>query len=270
MKVWAIGDVHGQSQMLNHLLKVINRQRGPEDVLVFLGDYIDRGPDSCGVLQLVAAELEDRPNHTVALWGNHEDMAFAAMCLPSPCGMSPDMAGRTWMSNGGKECQASFAAHSSNPAPDAVHTSSGDELMLECFAWLQPKLRLYYSPEGFPCETIFVHAGVPLGKSVEELAAMNPAEDLGMWATFTGPEALLWSRPQSMEKHDTSRLVVCGHTPQIGTYDNYRGFICIDTGAAFGGCLTAVELSNTGERAFWQVWPSGEMTRTESAIRWGV
>ena len=260
MKVWAIGDVHGQANLLNHLLKAINRQRGPEDVLVFLGDYIDRGPDSCGVLQLVAAELEDRPDLTVALWGNHEDMAFASLGLPSPCGLSRDMAGRTWMSNGGKECQASFAAHCSSP----------DELMLACFAWLQPRLRLYYKPEGFPCETIFVHAGVPLGKSVEELAAMKPSEDLGMWATFTGPEALLWSRPQPMDKRDTSRLVVCGHTPQIGTYDNYRGFICIDTGAALGGCLTAVELSNTGERAFWQVWPNGELTRTERAIRWGA
>jgi len=71
--VWAIGDIHGEAGMLNTLLNALPRAEG--DYTVFIGDYIDRGEDSAGAVARVLAEYDRAPDHTILLWGNHEDMA---------------------------------------------------------------------------------------------------------------------------------------------------------------------------------------------------
>lgn len=85
----AIGDIHGHRMALDGLLNIINVQES--DTIVFLGDYVDRGPDSAGVLQTVI-ELSDRCN-VIPLQGNHEEM-FLDAWKDSRCF-------ELWLKNGG-------------------------------------------------------------------------------------------------------------------------------------------------------------------------
>ena len=253
-KVWAIGDIHGYADLLQNLTTEIFKHFGPEDTLVFLGDYIDRGPDSAGVISQVKLFKENLGSQCIALWGNHEDMAAAALGLPSPCGFSQGMAAGTWRSNGGditlETCRQ-------------MH----DYDFAEAFADFIPLLDLFWrdtveTTAKAPGERIFVHAGVPLGKTPEGLAAQ--LEPDSAWA-MTGAESLLWARPQVAEMFDKSRLVVCGHTSSKVPVNNF-GFIRIDTGIYKGGPLTALELSEDGSRVFWQADQHGGVTRKPSAF----
>lgn len=88
---YAIPDIHGCNKTLKKLLKKLNLQK--EDKIIFLGDYIDRGPDSYGVLQTVS----NLPCETVLLMGNHEDMAIDY--FKQPCVDESHI----WRSNGGEE-----------------------------------------------------------------------------------------------------------------------------------------------------------------------
>lgn len=250
-KLFAIGDVHGKAKMLETLLGAIHQVRQPGDVLCFLGDYIDRGEDSRGVIDQVLFEALYSPNDTCALWGNHEDMAAAALGMHSPCNMHPDMAGRTWMSNGGKQTIESYKDHG-NEHGFASH-----------FEQLHPRLNIYCKPYEMGQDVVCVHAGVPGGEDAEALATMVPDNSR---ATITGPAALLWMRPQPSDRKDPARLVVCGHTPRINEVVNEKYFICIDTGAAYGGCLTALELGADGSRTFWHVSPELRITKRDGTL----
>src|SRR5580704_11284012 len=74
MRILAIGDIHGCSGALDVLLKAVQPQ--PDDLLITLGDYVDRGPDSAGVVQRLLQLRETR--RVVSLRGNHELMMLAA------------------------------------------------------------------------------------------------------------------------------------------------------------------------------------------------
>jgi hypothetical protein len=102
--VWAIGDVHGQRQMLETLLELL--PRAAHDITVFLGDYIDRGPDSAGVVRRALAEYDQAPERTVLLWGNHEDMAASHFGFAAPSGYQYDP--YDWFRNGGIAALESF------------------------------------------------------------------------------------------------------------------------------------------------------------------
>jgi len=92
----AVGDVHGHSAALRSLVEAISPR--PTDTMVFLGDLIDRGPDSKGVIDLVLA-LEKQCT-VVPLMGNHEEMLLGA--IDSPSGLD------FWMKFGGKEALQSY------------------------------------------------------------------------------------------------------------------------------------------------------------------
>jgi len=101
----AIGDVHG---CLDGLLGIIDQvEPAGDDTLVMLGDCIDRGPDSRGVLDLLL-ELEDRCQ-LVTILGNHEEMLLAAVDRPGTTGM--------WLECGGRETLASYGNHSAGELP---------------------------------------------------------------------------------------------------------------------------------------------------------
>ena len=95
MRTIAIGDIHGCSKALDGLLQILDPQ--PADCLVFLGDYVDRGPDSRGVIDMLL-ELEGRCK-TVFLRGNHEIM-FSGVLR----GLEPTL----WMQNGGSQTLTSY------------------------------------------------------------------------------------------------------------------------------------------------------------------
>ena len=82
MATYAIGDIHGNLAALNDLLAQLVPEIGPEDTLVFLGDYIDRGPDSRGCVERIVRLKQEAPFSVVTLLGNHEQWLLRTLNEP--------------------------------------------------------------------------------------------------------------------------------------------------------------------------------------------
>ncbi len=190
----AIGDIHG---MYNLLLDLLAQLPG-EGTLVFLGDFVDRGPDSKWVVTRLLALSQQRP--CIFLRGNHEAMMLDTM------DDKPE-AGDMWFNNGGVATIESYAFH----IPDEH---------MAFFRATQP----FFMTDDY----IFVHGGLVPGQQPEE----------------TAPEELWWMRePFLSSTYDWGKLVIHGHTPVMrGKPDVHANRINIDTGAVYGGPLTAVLL----------------------------
>lgn len=188
----AIGDIHGMVHVLDALLA-----RLPEDgTLIFLGDYIDRGPNSRAVIERLLDMETQRP--CIFLRGNHEAMALDALG-------DDREARRAWLANGGITTVESYQGPIT---PDHLD-------------FLRRTIPVYRAP-GF----IFVHAGLLPGLPPE---AMDP-------------KACWWIRdPFLSTDYRWDGLVIHGHTP-VPTPEARPNRINIDTGAVFGGALTALLL----------------------------
>ena len=198
---YAIGDVHGCRQKLRRLLSFCVRHRGERPArFVFVGDYIDRGPDSRGVVETLLGLQRDMPGQVVCLRGNHE----AAMLRALPWG---EEEGLLWIAMGGAKTLLSYGVK--QPA----------ELPARHLGWLEA-LPLSFD-DG---RRLFVHAGV------------NPLRPL----TRQRDSDLLWIRePFLSSERDFGRLIVHGHTPlEDGLPDWRPNRLNLDTGAVFGGPLT--------------------------------
>lgn len=215
--VWAIGDIHGQIGHLTALLDALPRQ--PGDITLFIGDYIDRGPDSAGVVRRVLAEYDAAPDDTILLWGNHEDMAAARFGIEAPSKLEYDP--YDWYRNGGIEAMQSFGYQQ----PELFAAPCPEDLLR-----LFSLLKVFWRPpvDRFPelSECIYVHAGV--------LPGITPERSSG--------EVMLWVREDFLDYTDASgRLVIHGHTP-FRSVRVMTDKIGIDTGAAYGGLLTCLQL----------------------------
>lgn len=205
-QIVAIGDVHGCAKTLKTLWK---RLEPYEDyVHLFVGDYIDRGPDSKEVIDFLLEVKQDRK--TVFLRGNHELMLLHSLKTGSS---------RNWMMNGGQSTLDSYGKNTSlSDIPDSH---------IDFFK----KTRLYYETEKY----FFVHAGIPPSMTVEEAKEDKSTHDYFYW----GREHLNAFEPP------WEKTVVFGHTPQPFPIQQSR-MIGIDTGCVYNrpglGKLTAVRL----------------------------
>ena len=222
--IYVIGDIHGQITMLHELLDMIrSRPLREEDELVFLGDYIDRGEDSRAVIETLM-ELRKEHENTVFLRGNHEQLMLDARDGPAPepseqpgyVMHSPAML--TWLQNGGVDTLLNYDV--------SDFSSWWDFIPMEHWQFIR-ETQLEHLSEKYH----FVHAGLlPPGKSWEG----------DFWDRHVDPR--LWIREPflSSRHHFDGRIVVFGHTPQRnGRPLISRNKIGLDTGAVFGGYLTA-------------------------------
>jgi serine/threonine protein phosphatase 1 len=196
---YAIGDVHGCLDKLVRILARCREHGGDRPRrLVFVGDYLDRGPDSRGVLETLM-NLQRKEPTVICLRGNHEAMMLAAAETDDD-----DM----WLFNGGGRTLRSYGITRALDMPPA-HLD-----------WVAA-LPLAFD-DG---RRLFVHAGV------------NPRIALDRQAE----EDLLWIRePFLSSRSDYGRFIVHGHTPlATGLPDLRANRLNIDTGAVFGGPLTA-------------------------------
>src|SRR5947208_17192861 len=93
MRTFVVGDIHGWADLLADLLVQLRAEATSGDSLVFIGDYVDRGPQSRDVVERVLAERERWPGIVVALKGNHEAMMLDAMAT----WREYDLAARDWI-----------------------------------------------------------------------------------------------------------------------------------------------------------------------------
>ena len=234
MAIYAIGDVHGCARTLDALLAAIaedvaahdGRPLAPSDTLVFVGDYVDRGPDSPGVLdRLLALEADaagpDGGPAVIVLRGNHDQMM-----LDYALGIGDT---ELWWANGGRATLDAYAAR-------------GDTRIPEAHIGLLKRTGLAYEPGGDAAGFVCVHAGLDPRRTVaDNLARPDPA-------------VVLWTRAHlNADLSLWERTVVCGHTPAPDPVSD-PALIRIDTGACFFdrpglGTLTAVRLP---ERQFVQ------------------
>lgn len=210
---YVIGDIHGRLDLMIRLIAKICRyhldnhtDRLPN--LVFVGDYVDRGPDSAGVLERIRRGF--RGFKMTCLKGNHEAMMLTCMATDDRD------AWMLWVSNGGVDTLKSFGFDKKEGRnPEAVRACVGDETIF----WLKA-LPLYHQVE----DIVFVHAGVLPGVSLNAQSERD----------------LLWiRRPFLNSDIDFGFGVVHGHTP-VKKPEVRSNRINIDTGAVYDGSLTAL------------------------------
>jgi len=226
-RVYAVGDVHGCAPLLDRLHTLIRedarRAQEKRKVVVYLGDYVDRGADSAGVID----RLLDDPLpgfETVCLRGNHE--AFMLRFLDD------SSVGALWMMNGGSATLASYGVTETRPG----RLPSGADGLRAAFREKLPAAHLRFL-EGLELmhregDYVFVHAGIrpgtPLDKQTED--------------------DLLWIREPFLDSPaDHGCVVVHGHTP-IDSPEMLFNRINVDTGAVWTGRLTAVVLHGKERR----------------------
>jgi serine/threonine protein phosphatase 1 len=199
--------------------------------LIFLGDYVDRGPDSAGVMDRVCTRLDRHPG-TVALKGNHEDLMLRFL-------RSGDLrACSLWLMNGG---EATLASYDLDPPADPMDPAEA----AACRARLEKALpeahrRLLETAPALSRQGdyVFVHAGLRPGVPLEDQRE----------------EELIWIRePFLTSAADFGFRVVHGHTPTVAP-DLHDNRIGLDTGAGKGGYLTAGLFWDT-EIAFLHAYP---------------
>lgn len=216
--LYAVGDIHGRRDKLDALIDALPLVAG--DRFVFLGDYVDRGPDSRGVVDRLLSLRERHP--CTFLLGNHESMFLDFLGWRG----RRYFGGDAFLANGGDRTLASYGYFESD-APDAKSFE------------LPPDHRDFYRAlqlhhrEG---DYLFVHAGIGLDQLQEN--------DLDYALRRTRTEDLLWNRTMADQPHRLGVTVVYGHTPgpDLKVRWNVPFSIGIDTGAVYGGALTALRL----------------------------
>jgi serine/threonine protein phosphatase 1 len=210
--IYAIGDIHGCLDPLKALLGRVTL--GDGDELVFLGDYIDRGPDSKGVVDYL---LENRKPNWRFLRGNHEQLLLEWLGAPGSASAA------TWLLNGGLQTLQSYV-----PKKDLDEVRGEGAYMLLQSAIGHAHVEFYNSLPLFydTPEAYFCHAGVDLSKPLADQTA----------------DDLLWIRRKFLQDpRPTPKLIVHGHTPVEKT-DTAKDRINLDTGCVYGGNLTALRL----------------------------
>jgi serine/threonine protein phosphatase 1 len=236
MRTYVIGDIHGCLDELRHLIDGLPLEVG--DRLVFLGDYIDRGPNSKGVVSYLLGLKEYGPAlDLVFLKGNHEDMLLSYLGL---LGNHGDM----FFYNGGRETLASYGLPSVQPTPNEAR-SAIPATHLDFYQSLID----YYAMGDILC----VHAGIDPHKPLEEQSTTE----------------VLWIRDEFIySEHALPYTVLFGHTPKKEVFFHLPYKVGLDTGLVYGNKLTCLE---TQENILYQIGRGKKkVQRTPISDKWAA
>jgi serine/threonine protein phosphatase 1 len=223
--IYAIGDIHGRLDLLDRLHRAIDKDKADNRLSrsaeIYLGDYIDRGPESAAVVTRLIARA--RQTQTIFLRGNHEqfllDFLAGADCLEA------------WRALGGIACLLSYGVK----VRHLTGRLSAPAVRQALTERLPPDHLRFYADTGRYCFTapyLFVHAGIRPGKKLEDQAI---------------PDLLGIRQPFLEFEGDFGFIVVHGHTP-VNTPDLRHNRINIDTGAYATNRLTCLRIAGDGAR----------------------
>jgi serine/threonine protein phosphatase 1 len=215
-RIYAVGDIHGRLDLLETLSRrLVSHAEGAAAEIIFLGDYIDRGPHSAGVVDYLLANPFPDTMRCTFLKGNHEATLLDFLVNPA--------VGPAWMQYGGGETLMSYGVR----APLGKSDEAGWAEASQTLARILPSEHVgFYQRLQVSAERglyFFAHAGVDPDRPLE-----NQDE-----------ASLLWVRePFLNDTRKLSRVIVHGHTPASMPYADERR-IGLDTGAYQTGKLTA-------------------------------
>ncbi len=232
MRLYSIGDVHGLREELGEVLARIDadlaRRPVPDHRIILVGDYVDRGPDSRGVLDdLIARKAHD--SRLVCLRGNH-DQAFLVFLKGHSVPATTN-----WLTWGGRETLGSYGVASVDPRDVEFETHA--EMRRRAKATIPPEHaefldQLLYSVQFG--DYFFAHAGVRPGVPLDQ----------------QDHEDLMWVRDAFIPDHTHhGAMIVHGHTPSPEGIDIRPNRICVDTKAYETGNLSCLVLEGTARRA---------------------
>jgi serine/threonine protein phosphatase 1 len=213
-RIFVVGDIHGCLVELEKLISYLRQSEGlkAEDLIVFLGDYIDRGDDSKEVVDFLLAFQKERPS-TVFLKGNHEDMLMDYLGFDGHLG-------RGFIQNGGSQTLESYGFSIDQDV--AAIKEKMPSAHLEFYKQLDR-----YVLVG---DHVLVHAG------------LNPLRDLEDQVD----EELFWIRDEFlMNIHYFEKTIIFGHTPHRDVFCHLPFKVGIDTGLVYGNMLTCLELNES-------------------------
>jgi serine/threonine protein phosphatase 1 len=224
-RIYAVGDIHGRADLLAALLRRIDTHRINNPigtaVEVLLGDYVDRGPSSREVIELLIRRKATCS--TVCLKGNHEALLLQVL-------QNPDVY-KKWFDIGGASTLLSYGI-----TPTRQLSGAGLKATLAALNAVMPSTHLEFLtglPYSYTCgDYFFVHAGVRPGVPL----------------TGQDPRDMMWIRDDFLSsKVNFGKMIVHGHTPvmQPEIWDNR---IDIDTGAYATGKLTCLVIDGQGAR----------------------
>ncbi len=202
MRTLAIGDIHGTSAALDSLLAAVRPT--PDDLLVFLGDYVDRGPDTRGVLDRLISL--DGSHRCVFLRGNHELMMTRSRHDRGEL--------RMWLAVGGKQALASYG-----PAATLANVPA------EHWDFLDRRLVDYHETDTH----LFVHANL-----FAELPLDEQPEEMLFWEFLTGPIGHISGK----------MVICGHSSQKSGNVLDLGDTVCIDTFAYGGGWLTCLNVGS--------------------------
>ncbi|MCI0388621.1 MAG: serine/threonine protein phosphatase [Acidobacteria bacterium] len=210
-----VGDIHGKLKLFNRLLEEMEYKPG-EDRLILIGDLVDRGEDSRGVVARALDLTRETLNKVKVIRGNHEAMMLAALAYPE------SEQAELWYYNGGVETLQSYIDEDGNLDVPEEHW----DFLASLPTWFEDD------------HAIYVHASLPEG---DHNTFLHPSE---------APESpeLYWSRNRHFFSEYKGKTVVFGHTITGMVFGERErvwlrdSLICVDTGAYLTGVLSAIEL----------------------------
>lgn len=232
---YVVGDLHGRSDLLELMLELIDGHIGGtksiDPKLVFVGDYIDHGQDSAGVLARMRELTRDFPDNVTCLMGNHERMLLDFLA-------DPPLRGPRWFREGGAATLESYGVDRDDLHPAAP-----------AGAWVEAAARL---AKALGQETMVWLEGLPLSWRSGNLWVVHAGADPARAMRDQTPRVLLWGHPEfdSAPRGDDA-WIAHGHVerdiPML-----IDGRISVDTAAWSTGRLSAIAIQPDGSHAFLQ------------------
>ncbi len=219
MEIFAVGDIHGRADLLAALIDEAEREprRREKRAIVFLGDLVDRGPDSLGAIDLaVGAPARIGADEGITLMGNHEAMMRLALDPATPWDVAIESL-EAWIANGGDRTLAEFVQADEAPEDlDELLAAARASLPERARAWLNSLRASWRSGD-----LLFVHAGVNPRIDLEAFLAapwntpLASLDEERHWAWVRRPFLNHRPGPEGF----SGFLVVHGHTPNDGRRD---------------------------------------------------